>query len=146
MIGRAVRCRVGETELTLFFNGAAMFTADEIAARAAATREAPADGAELPGYGPIDLVFDLRRETLSHWCDLVALLAEQGELARRAAGYEPRPILSQEDLERMLAPCDLEALQTAVGNAIALGYQRDFRPKEDVDLDLIEFKKKQALA
>lgn len=146
MIGRAVHCRAGGTDLTLFFNGAAMFAANEIAAHAASTREASADGSELPGYDPIDLVFDLRRETLGDWCRLVALLAEQGELARRAAGYDPRPILTAEQLEQMAAPCDLEALQTAAANAIALGYTRDFKPQEDVDLDLIEFKKKQALA
>lgn len=146
MTGRAVNCRVGETELTLFLNGAAMFGAAEIAARAAAARPAPEQGEELPGYDSIDLILDLRREVFPHWCALVALLAEQGELARRAAGYDPRPMIGPEQLELMLAPCDIDTLQVAAGNALAMGYQREFKPEADVDLDLIEFKKKQALA
>ena len=79
------------------------------------------------------------REGLSALCAAAAILAEQGELARRQMGYTPQPILEEDGVSASLAPADLARLKLAVTSAITLGYGREVEPEgNEVDLGLAE--------
>ena len=73
-------------------------------------------------------------------CWLAASMAEAGELARRADGYEPEPILPEKALRVCLPPKDYPALQIAVMQAITRGFARE--EQEDYDEGLAELQKK----
>lgn len=75
-------------------------------------------------------------------CKAVGILAEQGELVRRHLGYEPRPMVAEEDVRAAALPSDVGDLTERVINAVALGYKRDVENHEDVDLGLIELEQK----
>ena len=73
-------------------------------------------------------------------CGAAAILAEQGELARRQMGYELEPMMDAAAVSAsIIHPADLAKLRTAVVNAITLGYGREVEPDNDeVDLGLAE--------
>lgn len=73
-------------------------------------------------------------------CWLAAIMAEAGELARRADGYEPAPILPEKALRAYLPPKDYPALQMAVMQAITCGFARE--EQEEYDEGLAELQKK----
>lgn len=70
------------------------------------------------------------------------LLAEQGELARRNMGYDPRTF-SELNLQ-VLTPADIVKLKNAIYCAITLGCERKVESLDDMDLTLLEIKKKPA--
>ena len=79
------------------------------------------------------------RDGFAAACKAAAILAEQGELARRQMGYTPQPILEEDGVSAALAPADLARLKLAVTSAITLGYGREVEPENDeVDLGLAE--------
>lgn len=79
------------------------------------------------------------REGLSAACRAAALLAEQGELARRSLGYDPEPMVDAEAIAASLDPAGAVALRLAVPAAISLGFGREVEPENDeVDLYLQE--------
>ena len=79
------------------------------------------------------------REGFADTCKAAAILAEQGELARRHMGYEPSPMLSAEDIATTTDPMGLPTLKSAIISAIMLGYGREIEPEDDeVDLGLAE--------
>ena len=79
------------------------------------------------------------RDGFAAACKAAAILAEQGELARRQTGYTPQPILEEDGVSASLAPADLARLKLAVTSAITLGYGREVEPENDeVDLGLAE--------
>jgi len=87
----------------------------------------------------IDAVSDVGREGFQAACKAAAVLAEQGELARRHMGYDPAPLLSSEDIAATLAPSELPALKLAVTSAVSLGFGREIEPENDeVDVGLAE--------
>lgn len=73
-------------------------------------------------------------------------MANDGELCRRADGYEPRPMLTMESITPRIRPIDYEYLTAAVMEAISLGYKRETGKKEEVDLGLAELNAKKAKA
>lgn len=86
-----------------------------------------------------DILMRNDRESFSAACKAAAILAEQGELARRHMGYEPGPLLSEEDAAATTDPAGLVALKAAVLSAITLGYGREIQPENDeIDLGLAE--------
>lgn len=79
------------------------------------------------------------RESFSNACKAAAILAEQGELARRHMGYEPSPLPSAEDIAATTDPMGLPALKSAVISAVMLGFGREIDPENDeVDVGLAE--------
>lgn len=79
------------------------------------------------------------REGFSAACRTAAILAEQGELARRGLGYEPEPIVDADTIAATMDPISATALKTAIPAAIALGFGREVEPENDeVDLFLAE--------
>lgn len=121
---RAVRFELAGRERYLCFTVEAMFQLEE---RFGGTREL------------IDTMSANTRDGFAAACKAAAILAEQGELARRQMGYTPQPILEEDGVSASLAPADLARLKLAVTSAITLGYGREVEPENDeVDLGLAE--------
>lgn len=79
------------------------------------------------------------REGCAAACRAAAILAEQGELARRSLGYDPEPMISEADILANLTPGDIAALKLAIPSAMTLGFGREVEPENDeVDLGLAE--------
>lgn len=73
-------------------------------------------------------------------------MANDGELCRRDAGYDPKPMLTADSITPRIRPIDLELLTADVVNAIALGYKRETDQSEEVDVGLAELNAKKAEA
>lgn len=87
----------------------------------------------------IDAVVDGGRAGFDVTCQAAAILAEQGELGRRALGYDPGPMVDAKSIASSLMPGDLAALKLAIPSALSLGFGRDVRPDNDeIDLGLAE--------
>lgn len=122
---RAVRIELAGRERYLCFTVEAMFRIEE----------------EFGGTrNLIEVIADNSREGLSALCAAAAILAEQGELARRQMGYESEPMMDAAAVSAsIIHPADLARLRVAVTNAITLGYGREVEPENDeVDLGLAE--------
>lgn len=79
------------------------------------------------------------REGFQAACKAAAVLAEQGELARRHMGYAPMPLVTEEDIAATTDPSGLPGLKMAVTAAMTLGFGREIEPENDeVDLGLAE--------
>lgn len=92
--------------------------------------------------GPTELVGAIQdngREGFSAACRAAAILAEQGELARRSLGYDPEPVADEAAIAASLSPSDAMALKLAIPAAISLGFGREVAAEDDeVDLVLAE--------
>ena len=111
----------------LLFNGTAMFAFDDAFGGSSAYLEKSG----TPGKDAFDAV-----------CTAASILAEQGELARRALGYESAPILERETLLACVTPADILSLRQATLSAILAGYGREVESSDDIDLDLMELEQK----
>lgn len=125
---KAITIQIGGKERYLAFTGEAMFTVRE-------------------QYGSAEALLDATkpdtREGFSTLCAAVAILAEQGELARRYFGYAPDEILTAADVQRVTTPADIIPLKLALPRAITLGYGREIEPENnEVDLGLAELNQK----
>jgi hypothetical protein len=115
-------------ELYLYFNGEALFS----------VRDAFGDARKM-----VDRILQDTREGLSDTCMAAAILAEQGELSRRAVRYEACHIVEADWLARAVGPRELPELKAAVVRAVELGFGREVKPEDDeVDLDLQELDQK----
>ena len=91
-------------------------------------------------------------EAWNNLCWLYALMAEQGNLQRRALFMEPQPLISYEQLRTQASPLDIVSIKEAVLSCLQLGFKRDrpADPDEEVDEVLMELeqaeKKKTAAA
>ncbi|MBD5356512.1 MAG: hypothetical protein HDR88_06100 [Bacteroides sp.] len=89
--------------------------------------------------GLVDAIQSSGRDGVSAACRAAAILAEQGELARRSLGYDAEPIVSADEIMASMSPSDVIALKLAIPAAISLGYGREVKPENDeVDLGLAE--------
>lgn len=87
----------------------------------------------------IELLSDWGREGVSAACEAAAILAEHGELARRALGYDPAPMVDKEPIHAALSPKDAVDLRLVIPAVISLGFGREVDPENDeVDLGLAE--------
>ena len=75
-------------------------------------------------------------------------LANDGELCRREAGYDPQPMLKLEELSMRMRPIEYASLKASVVKAIFAGYKKDLPQDEnqEVDLGLAELNEKKAPA
>ena len=80
----------------------------------------------------IDALEDRGRQGSAAACKAAAILAEGGELARRALGYDPVPLAPMKPKEAM-------GLRMVIPQVISLGFGRDVEPEDDeIDLGLAE--------
>ena len=75
-------------------------------------------------------------------CKATSILAEHGELARRAMGYDKGPIPTEDMLMTCCTPADILRLRQSNLAAIIAGYGREVEDDEAVDLDLVELDQK----
>lgn len=73
-------------------------------------------------------------------------MANDAELCRRAAGYDPKPMLTTDSITPRIRPIDFEYLTANVVDAISLGYKRETDADEEVDLGLAELNAKKVEA
>lgn len=74
--------------------------------------------------------------------DVFALLCEEGEAVRRHYGYEPGALPDWDEMQQTCLPADVILLKNAVYAAITLGCTREVDVAGEVDLTLLELKKK----
>ena len=71
-------------------------------------------------------------------CWLAALMASQGELQRRAKGYDKQPMLTAEELRCGVMAADNARLRMAVRRALEQGFHRDIPdPETDQEVNLV---------
>ena len=91
--------------------------------------------------GLVDEVQDGGRKGFAAACRVAAILAEQGELARRSLGYDPEPIASADEIMASMSPSDIIPLKLAIPAAISLGYGREVEPESDeIDVGLAKLR------
>lgn len=87
----------------------------------------------------IDAVSANSREGFRAACQAAAVLAEQGELARRHMGYDAAPIPSADEIAATTDPSGIAPLKMAITAAVSLGFGREIDPENDeVDIGLAE--------
>ena len=64
------------------------------------------------------------RDGLSVACEAAAILAEQGELARRHLGYDKGPIIEAATIRATITPSEIAALKLAIPAAMELPHPR----------------------
>lgn len=95
------------------------------------------------GESIIQLILPNTREALDLLCKATAILMEQGELARRYAGYDKSTYLPADAIKALLTPNDIALLKVDFAKAVLLGYGREIEsPEKEVDLVLQELEKK----
>ena len=119
-------------EYNLVYNGFAMF----------ALKEFYADGIN-------DALNANTMESYEFVCHAVAIMSEQGELARRYLGYDKADFISYDAIKEcsvIWSPLDAIRIKTAVIQAITRGYEREVKPDEGKEIDegLAELDKKKA--
>ncbi len=73
-------------------------------------------------------------------------MANEGELCRRNAGYEPLPMAEEKDIASTMSPYEYAQLRDAVVDAIAAGYKREVKDDKETDLGLEELNAKKTEA
>ena len=121
---KAVKIKLVGREWYLAFTGEAMFQIEE------------------KFGGATQLLEDMKansREALAAACEAAAILAEQGELARRHLGDEKESMIDADTIRTTITPGEIAALKLAIPAAISLGYGREIAEENDeVDLGLAE--------
>lgn len=121
---KAVKIKLAGRDLHLAFTVEAMFQIEE-----------KFGGADKL----IEAVMDKGRDGFDATCRAAAILAEQGELGRRALGYDPAEMAGAEALAASLTPGELTAVKLAIPAAVSLGFGREVEPESDeIDLVLAE--------
>ena len=121
---KAVKINLAGRERYLAFTGEAMFQIQEKFGGTAELLEA------MKGN---------TREAFSAAYEAAAILAEQGELARRYLGYDKSPMIDAEAIRATTGPADFLKLVHSISSAISLGYGREVEAEGDeVDLGLAE--------
>ncbi len=86
-----------------------------------------------------DQMADTGRGGFDAACRAAAIFAEQGELARRALGYDPEPMPDAAAIAAGMTPRELADLKLAIPAAMSLGFGREVEPEnEEIDLGLTE--------
>lgn len=90
-------------------------------------------------------IMEPTQEGWKNLCWLAALLAAQGELQRRSLGYDPRPMVTVEQLRTGFMAADSLRLREAVRDALAQGFQRDVpSPDADEEVNLVLLEREEA--
>jgi len=78
---------------------------------------------------------------------LALLMAHDGELVRRTAGYDHSPFLAEEDVCVHMTPHEFSLFRESVVKAIAAGYGRETKSEnEEVDVGLQQLQQKKTKA
>lgn len=98
-------------------------------------------------FGSVNTLLDLMQQNTrdgfeaTKW--LVLRMANDGELCRRAEGYDAVPMLTNDDISTRIRPIDFAELVAAATDAVRLGYQRENQDEDqEVDIGLEELNAK----
>ena len=127
LIMKARRITLAGQDYYLVFNGQAMFEVEDRFGGATKLL----DAVNTPG-----------RDGFESLCGGLAILAEQGELARRALGYDKGPLPTEEHLRVVTGPAEIAPLRAALLSAILAGFGREGESDQDVDLGLLGWEQK----
>ncbi len=121
---KAVKLALAGQDRHLFFSVEAMFRIQE----------------EFGGTGELlEALKDVGRDGFSAACRAAAIMAEQGELARRSMGYDAEPITDADAIAETMTPVEVAVLKQAVSTAVILGFGREVEAEdEEVDLYMVE--------
>lgn len=102
-------------------------------------------------YGNIQKALEIIQQDTRDSFDAVRWFAVQmandAELCRRNAGYDPLPFVTEKDVPMTMAPIAFADLRAAVVDAIGAGYQRETKDSsEEIDLGLEELRAKKTTA
>ena len=121
---RTVDFTMGETELHLCYNGAAMFDLWDIFGQEKRI---------------LEHIEPNTKKAFNATCIMLHKLAEQGELVRRYHGHTPQDVPNIKELMAVLAPADVLAAKRAVAAAIAAGMKMEAQiRRSETDLGLLE--------
>lgn len=128
MLTKTVECRVVGKTVHLAYTVNAMFDINDI-------------------IGEKDLFEILRkndRESYPMFCQIVSMLAENGEKCRREDGYPKGETVSSQKLQTKMLPTEYFEVKNAVMQAIMLGLRREIvDEEEEIDEGLAELEKKE---
>lgn len=129
---KTIEFNLGAKTLHLYFNGEAMFRANDL----------DKDREEnTPDW--ISRALENSLEGKRTLCKVAHIMAEQGELCRRYLQYAPERIPTEEELNLLVTPMAIIGLRAAVMKAIDDGYGPQAQDDDgDIDLGLIELEKK----
>lgn len=83
-------------------------------------------------------------EAFGTTCHIAAILAREGELARRHNGHKPLELLDENTITRHITPFDFAEIRKAIAESIGEGYTQSFKDEdEETDLGLAELRKKE---
>lgn len=129
---RMVTANIAGTERSLNYSVAVMFDMTE----KFGTIQAALDAVQKDGKESFETV---------RW--FAVMMANDGELCRREAGYDPQPLVKESDISLHMSPYDFESLRAAVVDAIGAGYRRETEDEEtERDLGLEELNAKKIVA
>lgn len=91
-------------------------------------------------YGSADRLMEIitrdDREAFEALKWIAVRMANDGELCRRAQGYDHSEILQDKDFSTAMSPHDYLLIKRAVANAVNYGYRRDIPDDEQKEIDL----------
>lgn len=122
------------------------------------------NGQERPLNYSIEVMFDMTDKygTISNALDIILAggkegfeaarwfavkMANDAELCRRDEGYDPKPMISVNDISMRMRPAEYEKLVDMVVEAISLGYKQETASDDkEIDLGLAELNAKKPTA
>lgn len=122
---RIVMIELSGTKVPLFYNNRAMFRLQK----------------QL-GDEWLKATDGMTEEAFRATLEVLSVLNEEGETARRRMGYDPLPMVDAAQMELDLSPADWLAAKNGISAAVMSGVEREVEPAEDVDLVLLEYQKK----
>lgn len=126
---KAIKINLAGKDYYLLLNGAARYNLADLCGDKSIT----------------ELIQPDTKESFDYLCKAIEILAEQGELARRYAGYDKSTCPTYDELHIIITPYEQLTLRLDVTNAVFLGYGREIKDDEkEVDLVLQELEKKTA--
>ena len=76
------------------------------------------------------------RESFNIACEAVAIMAEQGELARRYVGHTPEDFLTADVIKQVIQPLEIVDLKMIIPRVITLGFNREINKENEDEIDL----------
>ena len=129
---KAITITIGGKTLYLTYTGEAMF----------GLREKYGEPTEM-----LEKMSGDTKESFDITCDVIATLAEQGELVRRYYGHTPQDIVSFETIKLLTQPKDIFTFKLIIPRVVTLGFSKEIIGDNDdeVDLGLLELNQKKTI-
>lgn len=92
--------------------------------------------------GTSEALWTNNKDTVKNLCWFLQLLSEQGELMRRAMGYDKEETFKADEAIPLFMPRDVLIARSIIEAAITNGMKNTEDEEEEVDVVLVELKKK----